>query len=95
VYKAFAESNITFCSMSHPTLPDEVIRTSKDVYFRFHGVPHLYTSRYDVAVLEKISQAIQDLSEIGEAHVYFNNTANAAAIDNAKQFQELCEHVSH
>ncbi len=95
VFQAFEENNITFCGMSHPSLPDDVIKTSNIVYYRFHGVPYLYTSSYTPAQLEDVALKMQNLAGVREAYIYFNNTAEAAAIGNAKQFQELCEAVSH
>ena len=93
VYQAFRKHNITFCSMSHPNLPDEVIKTTKTVYYRFHGVPHLYWSKYEAQKLEQIISSIQSHESVEEAYIYFNNTAEGAAIVNAKQFQECCEEV--
>ncbi|HYG01720.1 MAG TPA: DUF72 domain-containing protein [Chryseosolibacter sp.] len=95
VYKGFTEKNITFCSMSHPNLPDNVIQTSNILYYRFHGVPFLYSSRYESSQLETVAQQIQSLSKVSEAYIYFNNTAEAAAVINARQFSEICEAVSH
>ena len=95
VFEAFSDNNITFCGMSHPNLPSEVIRTSDVVYYRFHGVPHLYSSTYQPQALEDVAHRIQSMAGVKEALIYFNNTAQAAAISNAKQFQELCEAVSH
>jgi uncharacterized protein YecE (DUF72 family) len=44
--------------------------------------------------LEHVAQQIQAMNALKEAHIYFNNTAEAAAVTNAKQFQELCVEVS-
>lgn len=93
VFNAFEAKGISYSAMSHPDLPDEVIRTSPVVYYRFHGVPHLYISKYDLQALERVAQEIQGLSGASEAYIYFNNTAEGAAITNGKQFQELCEAV--
>ena len=95
VYKGFSEKNITFCGMSHPDLPPNVVRTSNIVYYRFHGVPFLYSSRYEAPQLETVAQQIQNLNNVDEAYIYFNNTAGGAAIANARQFFEICEAVSH
>jgi uncharacterized protein YecE (DUF72 family) len=94
VFNSFEQNNITFCGMSHPDLPDAVIKTTENIYYRFHGVPHLYFSRYDTSYMERIAQEIQNVSSIKEAYIFFNNTAEAAAVANAKQFQELLEEVS-
>jgi uncharacterized protein YecE (DUF72 family) len=95
VFQAFQENNITFCGMSHPALPQDVIRTSDIVYYRFHGIPHLYTSSYLPHDLEDVAQRIQNINGAREAYIYFNNTGEGAAIQNAKVFQGLCEAVSH
>jgi uncharacterized protein YecE (DUF72 family) len=96
VFKSFAERNITFCGMSHPDLPDQVIRTTRSIYYRFHGVPHLYSSQYETEKLEQVMNEIYNLQSVqgvDEAFVLFNNTAEGAALVNAKQFQELNESV--
>lgn len=94
VFDAFTQNNITFSGISHPQLPDRVIKTSDIIYYRFHGVPHLYSSRYDMHELERIAMEMHNMEGIREAFIYFNNTAEATAVINAKQFQELCEVVS-
>lgn len=94
VYNSFKQNNITFCGMSHPELPDDVIKTSNSVYYRFHGVPHLYLSLYESQPLEYIAQQIQRMEGVKDVNIFFNNTAEAAAVLNAKQFQELCQEVS-
>src|SRR3954462_8086074 len=55
VYNRLAERNITFCGMSHPSLPDTVVQNTETIYYRLHGVPDLNKSKYDVEVLRKIS----------------------------------------
>jgi uncharacterized protein YecE (DUF72 family) len=92
VYARLSKSNITFCGMSHPTLPDETIATTDTLYYRFHGVPHLYSSMYDIPSLERVAQSI--LNRGGRtAFVYFNNTADGHAVANARQLLDICELV--
>lgn len=93
VFTKLTENRIAFSGMSHPSLPDTVIQTSSTIYFRFHGVPGLYISAYQTEQLEKIARAIQSLPSIEKAFIYFNNTAEGAALSNAKQFQEIGEYV--
>jgi uncharacterized protein YecE (DUF72 family) len=93
VFQLLTENNIVFSGMSHPSLPDNVIRTTHTVYYRFHGVPHLYISRYELPELERIVHQVQQLEGIEEAYLYFNNTAEGGAIQNARQLQEICELV--
>lgn len=84
VYQALQEKNITFCGISHPKLPDEVVDTTPNIYFRFHGVPELYTSSYTHQYLDKIYTAINKLRGIKNIYLYFNNTIAATAIENAE-----------
>jgi uncharacterized protein YecE (DUF72 family) len=94
VFQSFRENRIAFCGMSHPNLPDTVMKTTDTVYYRFHGVPHLYFSKYETSDLERIAHEIGALHDTKEAHILFNNTAEGAAVENARQFQELCLEVS-
>ena len=92
VYLALAKSDIIFSGMSHPQLPEHVIGTAGTVYYRFHGVPHLYHSQYD---LSKLEQVAQDALKTGgrQAFIFFNNTADGHAVTNARQLQDICELV--
>lgn len=92
VFGQLRKSNVSFCGMSHPGLPDEAIATSDTLYYRFHGVPHLYNSLYDSRKLEQVVHGIHNLGG-REAFAYFNNTAEGHAIANAKQLQDICELV--
>jgi uncharacterized protein YecE (DUF72 family) len=92
VYDALAKSNITFCGMSHPRLPGDVVRTTDTLYYRFQGVPHLYNSLYETQRLDETVHAMLNHGS-RRAFVYFNNTADGHAITNAKQLQDMCELV--
>ncbi|CAN5197302.1 DUF72 domain-containing protein [soil metagenome] len=83
VYYALSKQNITFCSISHPTLPDDVIINTSLVYYRFHGVPKLYYSQYTENKLISIADAIIQSKKVKTAFIYFNNTATMAALNNA------------
>ena len=85
VYNTLGKNNITFCGMSHPTLPNEVILNNKILYFRFHGVPQVYASPYDLATLQKVADEIKANPKIKEAYIYFNNDIGASAIRNASE----------
>lgn len=82
VFTAFKKNNISFCSISYPGLPNDVILTSETIYYRFHGVPKLYYSAYDQKFLKKITDSISK-STARTAFIYFNNTAGRGAIENA------------
>jgi len=88
VYNKLSQHNITFCGMSHPSLPDDVVQNTDIVYFRFHGVPQLYKSKYDIAELQKISDEIESNTNTKEAFIYFNNDIDGSAITNAIEMDE-------
>lgn len=93
VYKALAENNITFCGMSHPTLPDNVIENTASVYYRFHGVPNLYNSPYSEESLQNVINVVKENPGVKEGWFYFNNDFNAIAPANAKEMSALADHV--
>ena len=93
VFDALEKAGISFCGMSHPTLPENIVRTTDTIYYRFQGVPHLYTSAYESKKLELFAQEILNLPGVRQAYVYFNNTADGHAVANARQLQEICELV--
>jgi uncharacterized protein YecE (DUF72 family) len=84
VYQKLAKHNITFCGMSHPALPDDVIQNTPVVYYRFHGVPILYRSPYSKDFLQKVIHAVKQNSQTHEGWFYFNNDYDAVGVYNAK-----------
>ena len=87
-YDTLSSNNITFCGMSHPDLPDEVVQNNKVVYYRLHGTPHLYRSKYPAEILKKIAEEIKNNVEIKDAFIYFNNDIDGAAITNALEMEK-------
>jgi uncharacterized protein YecE (DUF72 family) len=91
VFETLEKNNVTFCGMSHPLLPDDVIRTSSTIYYRFHGVPQLYHSAYKTEALQKVADKISAMKDAEQVCIYFNNTASGAAVMNAKEMQQLSQ----
>ena len=89
VMKVLRKHHITFCGISYPSLPDDVIKTHSVVYYRFHGVPKLYLSAYKKNELSSIVDAIKSERGVDEVYIYFNNDIDVAAIKNARQVQEF------
>lgn len=89
VYKKLAEHNISFCGMSHPTLPDDIIQNAPLVYYRFHGVPELYRSPYSKEALQKVVDAVKQNPDAQQGWFYFNNDSAMYAIYNAKDMMDL------
>lgn len=85
VYQRLAEHNITFCGMSHPLLPDDIIQNTPVIYYRFHGVPDLYRSPYSTQALQKVVDTVKLNPSTKEGWLYFNNDIEASAIANAKE----------
>jgi uncharacterized protein YecE (DUF72 family) len=75
--------------MSHPSLPDQIIKNTPLLYYRMHGVPQLYQSPYTLSDLKKAVKNIESSKTIKTAFIYFNNDIGGNAIKNAKQMREL------
>jgi uncharacterized protein YecE (DUF72 family) len=89
VYRTLGKHKISFCGMSHPSLPDEVVQNSPVVYYRFHGTPELYKSPYDISFLEKVAEEISANKKTKKAFLYFNNDIDGSAIKNARELHEI------
>jgi uncharacterized protein YecE (DUF72 family) len=89
IYKQLAANNITFCGMSHPTLPNDIIQNTQSVYYRFHGVPDLYKSPYSIQSLHNVVNTIKQNPKVKQGWFYFNNDQDATAITNAKDMISL------
>lgn len=81
------KAKLTFCNVDFPGLDSYIIQTSKLFYFRFHGNPELFKSRYSI---EDLRQFCQHLPEnIKQHHIYFNNTYYEAGYSNALELKEI------
>jgi uncharacterized protein YecE (DUF72 family) len=89
VQDKLTERGITFCGISYPKLPEDVIVTTDLVYYRFHGLAKLYYSEYSHKELERVANAIHKNKMANRVFIYFNNTATAAAIENALYIREF------
>lgn len=84
VYAAFRDSGAIFCSCSGPRLPDELVKTSEDIYVRFHGIKQWYRHDYTMAELSVWANRIRD-SGAKRVWAYFNNDREGYAIKNARE----------
>jgi uncharacterized protein YecE (DUF72 family) len=88
VYNKFKEHNIIFCACSSPKLPEDLIKTSDNIYIRFHGKAKMY--RYDYSTEELLEWVKKiKLSKAKRVWAYFNNDFEGNAIKNAKEFIKL------
>jgi uncharacterized protein YecE (DUF72 family) len=89
VYQKLAKHRISFCGMSHPQLPGQIIQNTPLIYYRFHGVPQLYKTPYDIAALKEFIKEVETQPLTREVWCYFNNDIDANAPRNAVEMMEL------
>jgi uncharacterized protein YecE (DUF72 family) len=53
------------------------------VYFRLHGSPRMYWSRYDAGYIEGLAGRLRQIPPSTESWCVFDNTATGAALENA------------
>ena len=58
-------------------------------YFRLHGSPRMYWSRYAPEYIARLATQIFDLSKNSDVWCIFDNTATGSAIENALELQAL------
>jgi uncharacterized protein YecE (DUF72 family) len=58
-------------------------------YFRLHGSPRTYWSRYDEQYVATLAETLRSIPGVEDAWCVFDNTASGAAIENAWQLHEL------
>jgi len=61
------------------------------VYFRLHGAPRKYWSRYSEADIQTLARTLRGMVTATEAWCVFDNTAGGAAIENALELLERLE----
>ena len=88
VYTQLAEHNISFCGMSHPTLPADIVQNTPNLYYRMHGNQQLYASAYSTLELQDFAQSVGRTNAM-QAFIYFNNDIGASAIYNAQELIEI------
>jgi uncharacterized protein YecE (DUF72 family) len=90
VRQALAAAGLCFSGVSFPKISrDEAITDLPLSYYRFHGVPHLFYSKYDESFVRSVFQQVTEMHTVSTAFMYFNNTASAAALQNARYLQSL------
>lgn len=87
VWDLFIKNNITFCSVSHPQLPQTIFDRFPLIYIRLHGTPKMFYSGYSSEQLDYIKNKTEDKN----AFVYFNNTASEEGILNALEFKKIID----
>lgn len=66
----------------------------KPAYFRLHGAPRMYYSRYDESTLDRIAAEVRHRARTGDpAWCIFDNTAEGAAIPDALYMLNALDHA--
>lgn len=84
-----SKRGVAFCGISYPGLPNEPVINNETAYYRFHGVPRLYYSPHPEYELRKVAEVFLKSKMLKKVFIYFNNTANASAIQNANFLESL------
>jgi len=58
-------------------------------YFRWHGSPRMYWSRYDATAISMLAQSLKAAARHADAWCIFDNTALGTAILNAFELRNL------
>ena len=59
------------------------------VYFRLHGSPRMYWSRYDADYVTRLASKVRRIAESADVWCMFDNTASGAALENAWELRNL------
>ena len=90
VFDILRTHNIGLCVFDMLGFSCPVVATSDFAYVRFHGSKGLYSSRYSDEELSRWAQKIARLGQDFKAsYIYFNNDAEAFAVENAMKLRSL------
>jgi uncharacterized protein YecE (DUF72 family) len=90
IYRLLRRYGVALCLADSARYPRHDVLTTDFVYCRFHGRPELFASPYSEAELESLARQLQTYSNVGvDVYVYFNNTKEGHAIDNARMLLTL------
>jgi uncharacterized protein YecE (DUF72 family) len=90
IYRLLRRHGVALCLADSARYPRHDILTTDFAYCRLHGRPELFASSYSEADLEREARQLRTYSDAGiEVYVYFNNTKEGHAIDNARTLLAL------
>jgi uncharacterized protein YecE (DUF72 family) len=90
VFKIMRQYNVGLCVFDMPGLDCPLISTADFGYIRFHGCTGLYSSNYSNGELQHWAEEIKRLGKgLTSVYIYFNNDAEAYAVDNARTLQDM------
>jgi uncharacterized protein YecE (DUF72 family) len=84
--------NVGLCVFDVPGLSCPLVATSDFAYIRFHGSEGLYSSSYSDEELTRWANRIGQLGQnVKASYIYFNNDAEAFAVENAIKLKNLLQ----
>jgi len=84
-----------FCIFDMPDFTSPIVSTTKFTYIRFHGSHGLYSSSYSEEELKSWTRKIKHLAKgLESVYIYFNNDAEAFAVQNAFTLRQLLSPVA-
>jgi uncharacterized protein YecE (DUF72 family) len=90
VFDILRGHNIGLCIFDMPGFGCPLVATSDFAYIRLHGSKGLYSSCYSD---EELSQWAQRIAQLGQnikaSYIYFNNDAEAFAVENAMTLENF------
>lgn len=89
--EALERQNITFCNVDYPGLEVPFLMSTDVFYFRAHGNPVLFKSRYAVSDLTRFAMNIP-ATRTAEEFIYFNNTWFDGGYSNALEMKQVLLH---
>ena len=63
-------------------------------YFRLHGSPRMYWSRYELSYIEQLANTLVERAQSAHVWCVFDNTAMGTAIENALELQRRLANAS-
>jgi uncharacterized protein YecE (DUF72 family) len=85
-----AKYKVSRVAADPPPVPEATVPAGwpRVAYFRLHGSPRTYWSRYAESDIEELALTLSKVSDAEEVWCVFDNTASGAAIENAWELRQ-------
>jgi len=92
VYEILRRHGVAFCLYNMEATSTPVVSTADFTYMRFHGPESRYGGRYEDSSLQEWASLLREVSaRVKRVLAYFNNDANAFAVENAEKLTTLLD----
>jgi uncharacterized protein YecE (DUF72 family) len=88
IYRILKKEKIIFVISDSPRWQTDIVKTTDEVYVRFHGKPKLFASKYSKEELKRYATLIKSLKP-KILYAYFNNDFEGYAVENAREFLKI------